>query len=234
MGIRFEQINGTIRCESGVRVGGSRDELEIGGIDNPVLREGPTHQPYLPGSSIKGRMRSLLERYYNVPLGGRDRNEPHGCTEDSCLFCKVFGPHKQTIHRHGPSRLIVRDAYLSSASNEAFQADEKRIIDVRTENMVNRLSNTAQNPRPVERVARGTLFDLALTLRMMDGDPEPKIKRMVRRGLLLLAMDGIGSGISRGHGQISISIETPQEWGNLPGDGMPEDGSRPEQEWRVG
>jgi CRISPR-associated protein Csm3 len=211
MSVRYVAIKGTIRCESGVRVGGSRDELEIGGLDNPVLRERGTDEPYLPGSSLKGRMRSLLERDLEMTLGGRNGDEPHGCDRQDCLFCKVFGPHKITKHRHGPSRLIVRDAYLSADSREKLE-NGGDIVEVRTENMVNRQSNTATHPRPVERVLRGVTFDLRLTLRLFDGDPEAKVLELVRRGLELLACDGIGGGISRGHGQISITLQEPAEW----------------------
>lgn len=213
MSIRYIQIRGVLRCESGVHVGGSRDELEIGGLDNPVVKDVVTGEPYLPGSSIKGRLRSLLER--DGGLGLQGGGEPHGCGERTCLFCKVFGPHKQTKHELGPSRLIVRDAYLTEESRSRFRGGEP-ILEVRTENMVNRRSNTATNPRPVESVARGVTFDLQLALRLFEGDPEAEILDLVRRGLSLLEQDGIGGGISRGHGQITIRYTEPPEWAATP------------------
>jgi CRISPR-associated protein Csm3 len=211
MPIRYIPIRGTILCESGVRVGGSRDELEIGGMDNPVVRDARSGEPYLPGSSLKGRMRSLIERDSGLSLGGRNQEEPHGCGRDDCLFCKVFGPHKNTNHRLGPSRLIVRDAYLTEESRKELQGGGP-VMDVRTENMVNRRSNTATNPRPVERVARGVTFDLELVVRLFENDQPDEVLTMLRRGLELLAIEGVGDGISRGHGQISISFSEPKEW----------------------
>jgi CRISPR-associated protein Csm3 len=209
MPIRYVPIRGVIRCESGVRVGGSRDELEIGGMDNPVVRDTRSGEPYLPGSSLKGRMRSLLERDRGLRLKGN--GEPHGCTDLRCLFCRVFGPHKETRHEFGPSRLIVRDAYLTEASRREFQGGGA-VIDVRTENMVNRRSNTATNPRPVERVSRGVTFELEMVVRLFEGDREEEVLPLVRRGIELMAMEGVGGGISRGHGQIAVTLSEPAEW----------------------
>src|ERR1051326_8119169 len=88
----IHQISGTIVTESGLHVGGSEDELEIGGIDLPVIKPPETEIPYIPGSSLKGRMRSELERVLNrYSANGR---EPCNCCKPDCAVCRVFGPHK--------------------------------------------------------------------------------------------------------------------------------------------
>jgi CRISPR-associated protein Csm3 len=154
-----------------------------------------------------------VERDLNLEFSGNQRkDEPHGCAKSDCLFCKVFGPHKKTKHELGPSRLIVRDAFLTAECRAEFQRDPDRLLDVRTENMVNRLSNTATNPRPVERVARGVTFDLEMVVRLQQGDDREEILAMLKRGLELMQQDGVGGGASRGNGKIRIEVTEPAEW----------------------
>ncbi|MFG6105551.1 type III-A CRISPR-associated RAMP protein Csm3 [Leptolyngbyaceae cyanobacterium CCMR0082] len=67
------RIVSTLTAETGLHIGGSGESLDIGGIDKPVIRDPMTQQPYLPGSSLKGKLRSTLERLLNKPL-----NRPGG------------------------------------------------------------------------------------------------------------------------------------------------------------
>src|SRR3989338_11494456 len=71
--IRYKTITGIMQCVSGLRIGGSKDTIEIGGMDNPIIRNPLDKFPYIPGSSIKGKMRSLLEWEIDGKLG-RDGN----------------------------------------------------------------------------------------------------------------------------------------------------------------
>jgi CRISPR-associated protein Csm3 len=64
-----------LSVETGLHIGGGGENLDIGGLDKPVIRDPLTKYPYLPGSSIKGKLRSILERLLNKPLnrkGGSD------------------------------------------------------------------------------------------------------------------------------------------------------------------
>ena len=67
-------IRGRIKAVTGLHIGAQREVSEIGGIDNPVIKDPVTGLPYIPGSSLKGRMRSLLELIVNTKLenGGED------------------------------------------------------------------------------------------------------------------------------------------------------------------
>src|SRR5437762_2335889 len=90
--VKYISITGKLACKSGMRIGGSKEDVEIGGMDNPIIRHPLTKQPYVPGSSLKGKLRSLSEyRSGEIPPDG----QPHGCTRDGCLICQVFGPHKK-------------------------------------------------------------------------------------------------------------------------------------------
>ena len=66
-------LTSQLSVETGLHIGGGGENLDIGGLDKPVIRDPLTKYPYLPGSSIKGKLRSTLERLLNKPL-----NRPGG------------------------------------------------------------------------------------------------------------------------------------------------------------
>ena len=208
----LHNIEGIITCVSGLRVGGTEDQLEIGGLDLPVIKHPTTLAPYIPGSSLKGRMRSELEHALGR-YGGEDKNEPCGCCKANCPVCRVFGPHKfdprnRTLPPHpGPSRLLVRDA----------QAEGPVALEVKTENVIDRITGQAAHPRPVERVAAGTKFRFRLTLQVFDTDSQFEYAGKTGKDALLAVVcealrdvekTGIGGGISRGSGEVRIDSMT--------------------------
>lgn len=67
------RLTSTLVVETGLHIGGGGENLDIGGLDKSVIRDPITQQPYLPGSSIKGKLRSTLERLLKKPL-----NRPGG------------------------------------------------------------------------------------------------------------------------------------------------------------
>jgi CRISPR-associated protein Csm3 len=202
-------ITGTIELKSGTRIGGSDDLLQIGGTDLTCIKDPVTGRPYLPGSSLKGRMRSELERYHE--RFGRNPNEPCGCATPECPVCRLFGPHKNTNHQLGPSRLLIRDAPLL----EGGQLEHK------TEAIIQRQSNTAQHPRTVERVAPGSRFALEIGVQVFDLDDgfeyddhdgkrvrgAEALREVVYMALDLVEQTGIGSGTSKGYGAVEITVE---------------------------
>lgn len=208
------QIQGEIVCETGLRIGGSKDTIEIGGLDNPIVRHPIDDLPYIPGSSFKGKLRSLLESVHGrrrwdhrqrrlINDNGKD---PCGCGQ--CMVCRIFGPHKNTRHSLGPTRLLVRDAKLTKSSKEVLEKAqlEKGLYysEVKTENTIDRKTGTAYNPRPYERVPEGTRFQLDLLLKIYDTDNEEECIQFVKQGLDLLESDYLGSSGSRGYGKISF------------------------------
>jgi CRISPR-associated protein Csm3 len=191
---------------SGLRVGGTEDQLQIGGLDLPVIKHPDTQAPYIPGSSLKGRMRSEIERQLGRYSGGG--HEPCGCCALDCPVCRVFGPHKfdprnRTLTHPGPTRLLVRDA----------QAEGKISLEIKTESTNDRLTGQAGLPRPVERVAAGARFRLRLTLQVCDTDAQFRYSGKTGKDALLAVVcdalryvrsTGIGGGISRGSGEVTI------------------------------
>src|SRR3990172_2950081 len=138
------EITARIALLSGARIGGSDDVLQIGGTDLTCIKDPASGKPYLPGSSLKGRMRSELEK----ELGKISGNEPCGCASRDCPICRVFGPHKNTRHELGPTRIIVRDAFLTEGGQ----------IELKTESTNKRMTGGAEHPRTLERVAPGATF----------------------------------------------------------------------------
>ena len=198
--LKHHEISGIIRCISGIRIGGSDDLLQIGGTDLTCIKHPVTLKPYLPGSSLKGKMRSELEAALEQ-FGGREGNEPCGCGE--CIICAVFGSHKNTRHQLGPSRIIVRDAQFRDGGE----------TELKSENVIDRKTGTALHPRKVERVVAGSSFSLRIGIQEWDIDKDAEyggkkggeaLVAFVLEGLKLVQQTGLGSGVSKGSGEIQF------------------------------
>jgi len=201
---KYIQISGIIHCNTGLRIGGSKDEIEIGGMDNPVIRHPITKHPYIPGSSLKGKLRSLLEYKF-----GRVKNDgdPCKCGEKDCEVCTLFGPHKNTKHQLGPTRLLCRDAWLTQESLQILEPmleEGLQYAEVKTENIINRKTGASSDMRTQERVPAGVEFDFKLTLRIFEGDNETEIVNRIGESLRLLEADYLGGSGSRGYGHIEF------------------------------
>lgn len=213
--VKYCTIQGTIACETGLRIGGSNEHIEIGGLENTIVRHPISDEPYIPGSSFKGKLRSLLEYRYdrrdsrNQPKGqgGRDDGEPCQCGR--CLICRVFGPHKNPRHEQGPTRALFRDAQLTEASRQVMhEARTNRgmsFSEVKTENMITRTTGVAASPRMLERVPAGAVFDFEISVRIFNDDDEPAILALLHEGLQLLEHDYLGAAGSRGYGKVKLS-----------------------------
>jgi CRISPR-associated protein Csm3 len=215
--MRYRTIRGTIFCETGLRIGGSTENIEIGGLENTIIRHPLTSEPYIPGSSLKGKIRSLLEYRHDR----RDRNgQPKGrgsddngepCECGNCLVCRVFGPHKNTRHNQGPTRALFRDATLTEQSRVdlATAQTSKGVMftEIKTENMINRNIGMAEHPRTQERVPAGTSFAFEISVRIFDDDAEAEILGLLDQGLHLLQQDYLGASGSRGYGKVQLDYQ---------------------------
>jgi len=214
---KYVSVTGILTCKTGVRIGGSKEELEIGGTDSPILRDPVDKLPYIPGSSLKGKLRSLLEyKYGRVSAQGT----PCGCAQplDLCPVCTIFGPHMKPAHELGPSRLIVRDALLSKESLDELtrlnREEGLQYAEVKTENIIDRRTGIAKQGglRTLERVPKGTKFDLNMSVRVFEGDDEAKMIGYIKEALELLGKDYLGGSGTRGYGWVGIedlSVSAP-------------------------
>ena len=217
-------LQGTIRAVTGLHIGGNSDDLEIGGIDNPIIRNAFNREPYIPGSSLRGKMRGLLDRHFNKELNkrvGRDVRV-HECeTPDeynACPICQVFGvaPIRQLSGKTLPTRLIVRDTFLSDDSSDELKKRDTDTLyaEIKTEVAIDRITSAA-TPRQQERVLAKTTFDPFQIIQSFytqddQGDLAAQLENEVQlfdtvlKGMELLADDYLGGSGSRGYGQIAF------------------------------
>ena len=175
------RISGVIELKTALHIGGGNDTSEIGSVDKSVVRDPVTREPYIPGSSLKGKLRTLLELYHyaldssffddsRIRVGGNDTRH-HECGEPACVVCRLFGATSGKNGRNPsnpsgevkwnrPARLIVRDTELTDESRQLLRdADELDFFmtEVKFENSLDRITSAA-NPRQIERVPKGTKF----------------------------------------------------------------------------
>jgi len=207
-------IKGKITALTGLHIGGTNSSVSIGGIDNTIIRNPLTEEPYIPGSSLKGKMRSLIELSYGT-LGDKPMGVvEYGASQDpDVIAAKLFGviPKKSKEKdangksRQRPSRIIVRDAKLDLES-VVNNSSELPFTEIKTEVVIDRISSKAM-PRQLERVPAGAQFDFSMVLNIFDADEnEEALVKHVFLGLQLVQDDYIGGHGSRGSGQIAFSI----------------------------
>lgn len=202
------RISGEIRLETGLHIGGNEGVIEIGGNDNPIVRDITTGNPYIPGSSLKGKMRYLLEWYTGrVSKDGKVYDGKNLSREsENDLLLNVFGGTAGGNGRKGPTRITVKDIFLSEDSEKEVKRMKERTgtdTELKTENNINRLDSSA-NPRNLERVPRNLVFDLKINFKVLNIDKKDEIKKIIKEGLKLVEIEGLGGSVSRGSGQIKF------------------------------
>jgi CRISPR-associated protein Csm3 len=174
-----------------MRIGGSSQGIKIGGIDLSVIRDA-FDRPYIPGSSLKGKMRSL----YEASKGKIADASPHNCENKDCLVCKIFG----SKDLKDLTRIAVRDTALDETSLEGHP-----ITEVKTETAIDRVEGKAKHGslRQVERVPAGARFkDGQIVLNVYEGDDESVFVKEVFGAMKLLQDDYLGGSGSRGYGRV--------------------------------
>jgi len=188
------RINTTLELLTGLHIGGNSDNVEIGGIDNAVIKVATkNNQPYIPGSSLKGKMRCLLEQIFGAPEVGKN-----------ATINNLFGFQKT----NQPSKLIVRDAYLTNKSEkELHECDslDMPYTEGKWENVIDRVKGTAEHPRQTERVPAGAKFNVEFVINVWDNDNDgTELLELLKKGIRLIENDYLGGCGSRGYGQIKF------------------------------
>ena len=218
--IDIKTFEGTITLESGLHIGSGDMEMHIGGVDNPVIRHPYTMEPYIPGSSIKGKVRSLLETRYGFivdtkgePLSYKVFKKddlPEKDKEVALNILKIFGTSgADEFEELGPTRVIFCDCHLNEDWRKKARDNNWSFTEIKAENRINRITGTAQDPRFMERVPAGTEFDLLVKLKVLNEGEEEELERLLLEGLKLLEMDALGGSGSRGYGRIRIEFKDP-------------------------
>lgn len=211
------RLTGQIELITGLHIGSGNAEMHIGGTDNPVIKHPKTGEPYIPGSSLKGKMRSLMEWQLGVvgltegkPLGFRHIHAvPEKDRPRAKDLLKLFGGAPEGAGRDwalveeiGPSRLAFWDCSLTREWVEEMGRRNLLLTETKMENMIDRIRGVAEHPRNTERVPAGAKFEFNLTIRVHNGE---NLLPMVYQGLKLLELTGLGGSGSRGYGKIKFT-----------------------------
>ncbi len=218
--LEIKRIEGIITLKSGLHIGSGNMEMHIGGTDNPVIVHPHTRRPYIPGSSIKGKVRSLLEMKSGlmVKTGGAVlkpsvlnlKGLQEAELKEAAGILKIFGSspdekQEDSMKTLGPTRVSFSDCPLNEKWLKKADDNQWQYLEVKSENSINRIEGTAKDPRFTERVPEGAQFDLLITFKVFENDDE-KLFKMLLTGLKLLEMDALGGSGSRGYGRIKIEL----------------------------
>jgi len=208
---------GTITLKTGLHIGGTNAALNIGGPDKFVVRNPINNIPYIPGSSLKGKMRALIEIYHKcVDIEEKSgKVEVKSSSDPNSISGYLFGvsaDSKNKDSKRYASRLIVRDAELIVKDGKLgidenfFDNTDLPYTESKTEVAIDRVTAKA-NPRTFERVPAGAKFKLNMVLNVFEGDNEEQLKKTLDQAKQLLHDDYLGGHGSRGYGQVYIDVD---------------------------
>ncbi len=204
-------FEGNVQAVTGLHIGGAAGALEIGGVDSPVIRDPLTNRPYIPGSSLRGKMRSLTEKragaelnFYVSRAKGREVRV-HICDDADnyrkCLVCPIFGTMGDSAS--APTRLIVRDVSLGDASAKMLEEAQTDLpySEVKWEATIDRVTSAAV-PRQIERVPAGAVFEgFEMVFSIYEPEDLARLATLIE-AMQLLEDDYLGGLGSRGGGKV--------------------------------
>ncbi len=202
-------ITGETMAVTGLKIGGTATAMAIGGVDSPVIRNPLNNKPYIPGSSLKGKMRSLIE-LRDGTIGNKTMGKViNGPSDDpNTNACKLFGSSGGD-DKQRPSRIMVFDGELLNDEKDFINTDLP-YTESKTEVVIDRITSAAV-PRTIERVPAGARFKLYIVLNIFEGDDENQLINDTISGLRLVQNDYLGGAGSRGSGQVKFSIHAIKE-----------------------
>ena len=184
------RISGDIEVKTGMHIGGSSAFSAIGAVDSPVILDVRSNLPMIPGSSLKGKMRSLLAKEFNEAIVEPDNDHER--------LTRLFGSAKKGNVKR--SRVLFSDMVLDN-EQELRDAGLQSMTEVKFENSINRTTAIA-NPRQIERVVRGSVFRLDLIYELENMDEFLEDMETLGEGMKLMQYDYLGGSGSRGYGKI--------------------------------
>jgi len=209
------EIEMIMECLTGLRIGGGPEAMEIGGVENVVIKDPLTRLPYVPGSSLKGAMRAHYELFSKEPINhevvrGPQKIRIHMCGKPDCEICRVFGRTPEKLESEGggqvpdnmiyTTRLKIDDAYPTNDTIEKWKSSSPEGVEVKYENVLDRLTSRA-NPRGVERVPRGSEFRVTMSYKIFDEKDVENVS-VVFQSLKLVEDGYLGAYGSRGYGRV--------------------------------
>lgn len=220
--VKLITIEGTMTCTSGLHIGGNNDGTKVGGSDNTIIRNPMNGKPYIPGSSVKGVMRSTLEK----GLGKSNNGKPCGCGRKDCIVCTLFGAHMNTRPECGEPRLRIFDMQIDEEFEQNLINSGRSFYDIIesvSSTMIDRSTGMAYKEpgrggslRSTERVAAGTKFHCKFIIKVFEGDNEKKLLSTVENLITHLENIGLGAKTSSGSGNVKFDID----WDNIVSESM--------------
>lgn len=207
--MKIVKITGQVELLSGLHIGGGDDTMKIGGIDNSVIKHANGGEPYIPGSSLKGKMRSLLEWHYHLvglgdgkPFSSKLLNKVLNADDKTNAenLLKLFGDSGES-NEFGITRISVGDCNLNQDSKGM------ELSEAKYENTIDRQKGTAAHPRQSERVPAGVSFDFDIRIKVLEEDSEEELIAMLKQGLKLVENDYLGGSGSRGYGRVQFKLD---------------------------
>jgi len=195
-------ISGTLEAVTPLHIGSGKPELEIGQVDMPILKD-PNGQPYIPGSSLKGRTRAEAERIarekgmevctppnVKTMCGTLKRNSN---PEEFCICCRIFGTAGDVSVA---SKVKFRDAYPLGKVESMLE---------RTGIAIDREKGTVARGAlyTIEAVPAGVKFNLEIVADNLADDE----LRLLLAALRSVEDSALGGSSSRGFGKVKINID---------------------------
>jgi CRISPR-associated protein Csm3 len=225
---KIYEITGKIELLTGLRIGSGNTEMHIGGVDNLVVKHPYTNEPYIPGSSLKGKIRSLLEYYFGLPTHSYrvDRNSggvssyklltENNISEDvksnARIILKLFGlsgSGSEVLEEVGPTRVAFSDCFFTEEFKGKLEKERLPYTEIKAENRINRITGTAEHPRFTERVPAGAEFNFRVTLKIYS-EEDKNLLDILLKGMKLLELDYLGGCGSRGYGRIKFHFDNEE------------------------
>ena len=189
------QITGKLEIVTGMHIGGSSAFAAIGAVDSPVIKDVRSNLPMIPGSSLKGKMRTLLAKAYN-----KDNKLVAKPDDDDERLTRLFGSAKKDKAK--VSRIIISDMIMCNRE-ELREQGLQSMTEVKFENTINRLTGVA-NPRQIERAVRGAQFDVDFVYEVEEENQILEDFETLAQGMKLLQYDYLGGHGSRGYGKVKF------------------------------
>lgn len=206
--LKIYKVTFDLELMTGLHIGGSSDTFDIGGADSTVIKNPLTHEPYIPGSSIKGKLRSLLTQKYGKFIE-KEKDIVFEDDEEGKTMRNLFEPVDYGDDSIQVSKAIFRDALLTDESRANL---EKHLgsgvyTEIKAENKISLLKGKAESLRFIERVPAGAVFGGEILLQVFDEDNEEDFKEKLKEAINMLELNYLGAGGTRGYGKVKVDIK---------------------------
>ncbi len=189
------EISGVIESLTGLHIGGGSQFAAIGAVDSVVIKDIQDDLPMIPGSSLKGKLRSLLSKQLSKG------NLPKEHNQDDDRIKRLFG-HAESKNPK-TSRIYFSDIFMSEGSREELENSDMDATEIKFENTITRSTGVA-NPRQIERAIKGISYDMSLIYNIENESEIEEDFKLLKMAFKLLKYDYLGANGSRGYGRVDV------------------------------